>query len=101
MRAPLTTFRSLFLPDAWPHAVAPEYGAYQLWDTIQQVTFFVNTVISAQAIMSFHGVGDEDKTPAEATALGISRELLATSSDRIHCHPGAQHSVVSRATRLR
>lgn len=38
-----------------------------------QVTFFVNTVISKQAVMKFHGVGDPTKTPQEATALEMGR----------------------------
>lgn len=69
---------SVFAPEGWPESVAPEYGRYQLWDTIQQVTFFVNTVISKQAVMKFHGVGNPSKTPAEATALEMGRGLLAT-----------------------
>lgn len=69
---------SVFAPEGWPKSVAPEYGRYQLWDTIQQVTFFVNTVISKQAVMKFHGVGNPSKTPAEATALEMGRGLLAT-----------------------
>ncbi|CAK9063912.1 unnamed protein product [Durusdinium trenchii] len=71
-------FIAVFAPEGWPSSVAPEYGRYQLWDTIQQVTFFVNTVISKQAVMKFHGVGDPNKTPAEATALEMGRGLLAT-----------------------
>lgn len=27
---------SVFAPEGWPESVAPEYGRYQLWDTIQQ-----------------------------------------------------------------
>ena len=27
---------SVFAPEGWPSSVAPEYGRYQLWDTIQQ-----------------------------------------------------------------
>lgn len=27
---------SIFAPEGWPSSVAPEYGRYQLWDTIQQ-----------------------------------------------------------------
>ena len=27
---------SVFAPEGWPQSVAPEYGRYQLWDTIQQ-----------------------------------------------------------------
>lgn len=72
-------FLAVFAPEGWPSSVAPEYGRYQLWDTIQQVTFFVNTVISKQAVMKFHGVGDPNKTPAEATALQMGRDLLATA----------------------
>ncbi|CAK9003288.1 Titin (Connectin), partial [Durusdinium trenchii] len=68
-------FIAVFAPEGWPSSVAPEYGRYQLWDTIQQVTFFVNTVISKQAVMKFHGVGDPNKTPAEATALEMGRGL--------------------------
>eukprot|EP00931_Biecheleriopsis_adriatica_P063274 TRINITY_DN3827_c0_g2_i1.p1 TRINITY_DN3827_c0_g2~~TRINITY_DN3827_c0_g2_i1.p1 ORF type:complete len:541 (-),score=97.37 TRINITY_DN3827_c0_g2_i1:43-1665(-) len=71
-------FLAVFAPTGWPQSVAPEYGRYQLWDTIQQVTFFVNTVISKQAVMKFHGVGDPSKTPAEAAALEMGRGLLAT-----------------------
>ncbi|CAE6952852.1 Ttn [Symbiodinium sp. KB8] len=71
-------FLAVFAPEGWPTSVAPEYGRYQLWDTIQQVTFFVNTVACLQAVMKFHGVGDPDKTPAEATALQMGRDLLAT-----------------------
>lgn len=69
----------LFLPNGFPSSVAPEYWNYQLWDTMQQVTYFVNTVISSQAIMKFHGVGDPSKTPTEATALSVSRQALAES----------------------
>ena len=29
--------------------------------------------------MKFHGVGDPNKTPAEATALQMGRDLLATA----------------------
>mmetsp|Transcript_21618 Transcript_21618/g.50505 ORF Transcript_21618/g.50505 Transcript_21618/m.50505 type:complete len:566 (-) Transcript_21618:142-1839(-) len=73
-----TFFLELFAPEGWPTSVAPEYGRYQLWDTIQQVTFFVNTAISRQAVMKFHGVGDPTKTPAEATALEMTRGILAS-----------------------
>ncbi|CAE7728023.1 RUS3, partial [Symbiodinium pilosum] len=59
-------FLAVFAPEGWPSSVAPEYGRYQLWDTIQQ------------AVMKFHGVGDPTKTPAEATALQMGRDLLAT-----------------------
>lgn len=31
---------SVFAPEGWPTSVAPEYGRYQLWDTIQQVRLF-------------------------------------------------------------
>ena len=31
-----------------------------------------------KAVMKFHGVGDPTKTPAEATALQMTRGLLAT-----------------------
>ena len=30
-------FLAVFAPEGWPSSVAPEYGRYQLWDTIQQV----------------------------------------------------------------
>ena len=30
---------SVFAPEGWPESVAPEYGRYQLWDTIQQAVF--------------------------------------------------------------
>ena len=30
-------FLAVFAPEGWPTSVAPEYGRYQLWDTIQQV----------------------------------------------------------------
>jgi len=72
-----TFFLDLFAPKGWPLWVAPEYGRYQFWDTIQQMTFFVNTVISQQAVMKFHGVGDPTKTPASAAVLEMSRDLLA------------------------
>eukprot|EP00928_Gymnodinium_smaydae_P013897 TRINITY_DN15041_c0_g2_i1.p1 TRINITY_DN15041_c0_g2~~TRINITY_DN15041_c0_g2_i1.p1 ORF type:complete len:576 (-),score=62.18 TRINITY_DN15041_c0_g2_i1:34-1668(-) len=81
-------FLAVFAPEGWPEWVAPEYGRYQLWDTIQQVTFFVNTVISKQAVMKFHGVGDPNKTPAEATALEIGRGLLASAVALIVATPG-------------
>ena len=29
-------FLAVFAPEGWPSSVAPEYGRYQLWDTIQQ-----------------------------------------------------------------
>ena len=29
-------FIAVFAPEGWPSSVAPEYGRYQLWDTIQQ-----------------------------------------------------------------
>ena len=70
-------FTGLFVPKGYPGSVAPEYAAYQLWDTVQQTTYFVNTVISKQAIMRFHGVGDPSKTALEATALELTRDGLA------------------------
>merc|ERR1712159_572217 len=70
-------FRGLFVPVGYPDSVAPEYAQYQLWDTIQQTTYFVNTVISKRAIMRFHGVGDPNATPLEATALELARGALA------------------------
>lgn len=36
---------SVFAPEGWPTSVAPEYGRYQLWDTIQQVRFFLMTTM--------------------------------------------------------
>ena len=81
-------FLELFAPEGWPTTVAPEYGRYQFFDTIQQVTYFVNTVISKQAVMKFHGVGDPTKTPAEATALGLSRGLLASTIALLIATPG-------------
>ena len=44
---------------------------------MQQTTFFVNTVISKQAIMKFHGVGNPNRTPVEASALELGRDALA------------------------
>ena len=70
-------FAQTFLPDGYPDSVAPEYARYQLWDTIQQCAFFTNTVISSMAIMRFHGVGVAGATPAAATALSMSRDLIA------------------------
>ena len=43
--------RGLFVPKGYPDSVAPEYAHYQLWDTVQQTTYFINTVISKRAIM--------------------------------------------------
>ena len=64
-------FLAVFAPEGWPSSVAPEYGRYQLWDTIQQarglamtqqhfgldgsffeVTFFVNTASRRGATQS-------------------------------------------------
>ena len=73
----MTLFEALFLPLGYPFSVAADYGPYQLFDTLQQCAFFVNTVISAQAIMKLHGVGDATVSPATATALQFSRDLLA------------------------
>lgn len=70
-------FEWLFLPAGYPNSVAPEYKTYQIWDTIQQVLYFVNTVISQEAVMKFHGVGDPSRTAVEATALSLGRGLLA------------------------
>merc|ERR1712054_10884 len=69
--------RGLFVPVGYPNSVADEYAQYQAWDTIQQSTYFVNTVISSQAIMQFHGVGDPSKTAVQAAALELSRGALA------------------------
>jgi len=71
-------FIATFLPNGFPSSVAPEYARYQAWDTVQQLAFFINTVISSAAIMKFHGVGDEQSTPAAATALSMTRELIAS-----------------------
>ena len=73
----MSLFEALFLPLGYPFSVAADYGPYQLFDTLQQCAFFVNTVISAQAIMKLHGVGDATVSPATATALQFSRDLLA------------------------
>jgi len=81
-------FAGLFLPIGYPHSVADEYAEYQLWDTIQQVTFFVNTVISGQAIMKFHGVGDANASPVGAAALQISRTTLAEAVSFFARTPG-------------
>lgn len=80
---------ALFAPEGLDKGwVAPEYGRYQLWDTIQQMTFFVNTVISQQAVMKFHGVGDPTKSPAQAAALEMSRNLLASFMSLFAATPG-------------
>lgn len=69
--------RGLFVPKGYPRSVAEEYATYQAWDTMQQGTYFVNTVISAQAIMRFHGVGDPTRTAVEAAALELGRGAIA------------------------
>ena len=63
--------------DGWPNTAANAMAAHaediveaaQVFDTLQQITFFVSTVISAHAVMRFHGVGDPSRTAAEAAAL--------------------------------
>merc|ERR1712166_26121 len=69
--------RGLFVPKGYPDSVAPEYAHYQLWDTVQQTTYFINTVISKRAIMKFHGVGDVNATPLGATVRELGRDGLA------------------------
>ena len=69
--------RGVFVPKGYPESVADEYAPYQLWDTAQQTTYFINTVISRQAIMTFHGVGDPTKTAVAAAALELGRDSIA------------------------
>jgi hypothetical protein len=71
-------FSELFLPEGYPTSVAIEYFDFQLWDTIQQVTFYVNTVVSLQAYFVFHGVGVPGYTGIDAAILEFSRSALGT-----------------------
>eukprot|EP00438_Fugacium_kawagutii_P008207 Skav229050 [mRNA] locus=scaffold2828:96108:97314:+ [translate_table: standard] len=49
---------SIFAPEGWPSSVAPEYGRYQLWDTIQQVRHALSHAVSL-------GVVDDDEQEEE------------------------------------
>ena len=40
---PASLLAAVFAPEGWPESVAPEYGRYQLWDTIQQATLRAGT----------------------------------------------------------
>jgi len=69
-------FTSLFVPEGYPASVAPEYGAYQIWDTLQQLAYFAATIISLQALMELYGVGNPSANAAAAVALSIARRMI-------------------------
>ena len=71
-------FTDLFLPQGYPASVAPDYFRFQIWDTVQQVSFFINTVISLQAYYAFHGVGVKGYTGVESATLDMSRTAVGT-----------------------
>eukprot|EP00757_Euglenozoa_sp_SAG-D1_P006064 gene6064-16050_t len=43
-------FDAMFVPDGYPHTVAPEYLEYQLWDTLQGLCQYLKGVLTAMAL---------------------------------------------------
>ena len=49
-----------FLPVDFPHSVRPEYLSYQLYDTIQGISSYLRSSLTARSILAGVGVGSAD-----------------------------------------
>ena len=92
-------FRSVFLPQDYPHSVSSDYLEYQLWDTLQvsynlnhfllnqKLTPIINLLLSLQAfasslsgslstkaVLEGIGVGNSDSTPLAATLMWLIKD---------------------------
>eukprot|EP01130_Rhizamoeba_saxonica_P018944 TRINITY_DN9671_c0_g1_i1.p1 TRINITY_DN9671_c0_g1~~TRINITY_DN9671_c0_g1_i1.p1 ORF type:complete len:404 (+),score=85.09 TRINITY_DN9671_c0_g1_i1:320-1531(+) len=63
-----------FLPSGYPESVSSDYMWYQIWDSVQASASSISGVLSARAVLSALGVGDDNATPTAAVLSWIWRE---------------------------
>ena len=73
----LSGLRRAFLPEGYPDSVAPEYLAFQLWDTTQATCSYVRGMLVTHALMSGVGVVDGAATALGATAVWFMRDFTS------------------------
>jgi len=67
-------FRSVFLPQDYPHSVSSDYLEYQLWDTLQAFASSLSGSLSTKAVLEGIGVGNSDSTPLAATLMWLIKD---------------------------
>lgn len=68
-------FHSMFLPEGYPHSVSADYGAYQLWDTLQALCSSVTGTLSTRAILHGVGVGEAAATASAGAVQFILKDM--------------------------
>ena len=66
--------RDLFLPNGYPDSVAPEYAAFQAYDTLQGLCSYLRGVLSTAAILQGLGVGSAAASALAATQQTVVRD---------------------------
>lgn len=67
-------FKSVFLPQGYPHSVSDDYVQYQLWDTAQAFCSSLSGTLATQASLKGVGVGNQEATVAAATVTWLLRD---------------------------
>ncbi|CAL1587668.1 unnamed protein product [Knipowitschia caucasica] len=70
----LRLFKSVFLPQGFPHSVSEDYVQYQVWDTAQAFCSSLSGTLATQASLRGVGVGDQKATVAAATTTWLLRD---------------------------
>lgn len=67
---------SAFLPAGFPHSVSPDYGRFQLWDSVQGLCSYVRGTISTAALLKAAGVGPANDAAVSATLNFLARDMV-------------------------
>ena len=68
-------FESSFLPQDYPNSVPPDYGSFQLWDTLQGFCSYVRGMLTSHALMKGIGVGEESASALGAVFIFFVRDI--------------------------
>ncbi|XP_067625064.1 RUS family member 1 [Eurosta solidaginis] len=66
--------QNIFLPKGYPDSVSDDYGAYQVWDTIQAFCSTICGTLCTHAILKGIGVGNDNISAYSATITWILKE---------------------------
>ncbi|KAM5567384.1 protein root UVB sensitive 3 [Rosa sericea] len=64
-----------FVPEGFPSSVTPDYGPFQMWDSLQGLSTYIRMMLSTQALLGAIGVGEKSATVIGATFQWFLRDL--------------------------
>lgn len=75
-----------FLPVGFPHSVAPDYLAYQTFDSLQAFFSTITSLLASRALLAGLGVGDASSSATLALLLTILRDATSRLATILFAH---------------